>query len=355
LANVYDILMSGYDWKRMDTFIGGGTDKRIVRDLLRLGCEFTTANPELYTNMSPVIYRDMIRMGRILGDPSMVHNAVDRFNEFFSKGFFADGWWLEGTPAYHDQTINLLKLVSDVSKGYTDPADWKGARFNNLDLTRQHPLFEKAVRVSREAVLPNGRKIPINDTEWYTRGEATDSAVSRLWPVLGNAAIGTGRQENQVMLNVNWSGNYGHSHYDNGSVILYAAGQELLSDIGYTHTKYRGWTLHTASHNTVAIDQKNQEYGTIQKPVTGRLNFYDDQDPHVKVIDVDASPAYSVANVYRRRLVLVHAGAGRDYVVGRFDVKGGETHDWFLHGMCEQEGKLETSIAVNKPVETLVP
>src|SRR5690606_11841579 len=45
LANVCDILMSGYDWKRMDTVIGSGTDKRIVRDLLRLGYEFTTANP----------------------------------------------------------------------------------------------------------------------------------------------------------------------------------------------------------------------------------------------------------------------------------------------------------------------
>src|SRR5690606_23681734 len=83
--------------------------------------------------------------------------------------------------------------------------------------------------------------------------------------------------------------------------------------------------------------------------------FYEDKDAHVKVVDVDASPAYSVADVYRRKLVLVHAGLGHDYVVDRLDVKGGETHDWFLHGMCEQEGKLETSIVVNKPVETLVP
>ncbi len=355
LASVYDILMSGYDWKRMDTFIGSGTDKRIVRDLLRLGYDFTTANPETYTNMSPVIYRDMIRMGRILGDPSMVHNAVNRFSEFFSKGFFADGWWMEGTPSYHDQTIILLKSVVDVSKGYTDPADWKGARFDNLDLSKHNLLFGKALQVSSDAVLPNGRKIPINDTWSFDRGEKTDSTISRLWPVLGNAAVSTEQGEHQVLLNANWSGNYGHSHYDNGSIILYAAGQELLSDIGYTHTKYRGWTLHTASHNTVVIDQRNQDYGSKEKPVTGRLSFYDDKDPHVKVIDVDVSPAYSALDIYRRRLVLVHAGPGRDYVVDRFDVKGGETHDWFLHGMCEQEGKLEKSVTVNKPVETLVP
>jgi hypothetical protein len=361
LASAYDILMSGYDWKRMDAVIGRDTDKRIARDLLRLGYEFTTANPELYTNKSPGMYAEMIRVGRILGDPSMVHEAMKRFGEFFSKGFFADGWWMEGTPAYHDMTVISLRAVINAFSGYEDPAGWKGERFNDLDLIKQHPLFEKAVQVGHEAVLPNGRKIPINDTEgytrgdWYFRGKATDSTVSRLWPLLGNAAIGTGRGENQIMLNVNWSGNYGHSHYDNGSVILYAAGQELLSDIGYTHTRYRGWTCYTASHNTVVIDQRNQDYGSMEKPVTGKLGFYDDKDPHVKVVDVDASPAYSVSDVYRRRLVLVHAGAGRDYVVDRFDVKGGETHDWLLHGMCEQEGKLETSIAVNKPVETLVP
>src|SRR5690606_23554167 len=140
-----------------------------------------------------------------------------------------------------------------------------------------------------------------------------------------------------------------------GSIILYAAGEELLSDIGYTHTKYRGWTTHTASHNTVVIDQLGQDAGTKEKAVTGNLLFYDDQDTHVKVIDVDASPAYSTANTYRRRLIMVHAAPGFDYIIDRFDVEGGANHDWFLHGMCEEEGTLETSIVLDKPLGTLVP
>jgi hypothetical protein len=44
-----------------------------------------------------------------------------------------------------------------------------------------------------------------------------------------------------------------------------------------------------------------------------------------------------------------------DYVIDRFDVEGGKTHDWFLHGMCEEEGKLETSISMDRLVKTLVP
>ncbi|MBW7890070.1 MAG: heparinase II/III family protein [Chitinophagaceae bacterium] len=361
LANVYDLLMSGYDWQRMDEWIGQESEKRIARDLLQLGYEVTTANPEEYSNKSPGLYSEMIRVGRILGEPAMVHEAVKRFREFFPKGFFTDGWWKEGTPSYHEMTINSLKAVARVLDGYSDPPDWNGERLDRSDLTQNIPLFKKAIQVNEEAVLPNGRKIPINDTwgyDWkfgYNRSKKTDTTLSRLWPSLGNAILGTGAGKNQIMVNINWSGNYGHSHFDNGSVILFAMGQELLSDIGYTHSKYRGWTLSTASHNTVVIDQKNQEWGSTQKAVTGNLLFYDDQNSHVKVVDVDASPAYPMANIYRRRLIMVHAASGYDYLIDCFDVKGGKEHDWFLHGMCEQEGVLQTSVPLTSPVENMVP
>jgi hypothetical protein len=359
MMKVYDILMGGYDWTRMDKFIGKETSSLIREDLLRLGYEFTAINPEVYSNMSPGMYRDMIQVGRVLGDPAIVHDAVKRFREFFSKGFFADGWWKEGTTSYHDQTIGGLKTVIAAISGYVDPVDWKGERFENINLENEVPLYRKALAVSLDAVLPNGRKIPINDTWGNIRKESrrvnTTNTGSHLWPSLGNALLGAGEGDDRIMLNVNWSGNYGHSHYDNGSIILYAAGEELLSDIGYTHTRYRGWTINTASHNTVVIDQMGQDAGSVDRPVTGRLKFYDDSDAHVKAIDIDASPAYSKSKTYRRRLLMIHAGPGRDYIVDRFDVEGGSDHDWFLHGMCEEKGILETSVMLEKPVETLVP
>ena len=358
IALTYENLQKGaYDWKRMDSQIGKDTDQRIVKDLLISGYEFTAANPEVYTNMSPGMYRDMVMVGRILNRPDMVHDGVNRFREFLKLGFFADGWWKEGTVSYHDQTIGGLESVAKAAKGYTDPVDLNGERFENLDLSNAMPFYKSALNVSQQAVFPNGHKLPLNDT-WANRAKPVKVdgiAVSRLWPSLGNAALAAGTGNDQTMLNVNWSGNYGHSHYDNASIILFANGAELLSDIGYTHSKYRGWTLHTASHNTVVIDQKAQDLGTLAKPVTGRLMFYDDQNPQVKVIDLDASPAYSTAAQYRRRLIFVHAAEGKDYVIDRFDVEGGQTHDWFLHGMCEEEGKLVTSISMNRVVKTLVP
>ncbi|WP_276347624.1 heparinase II/III family protein [Daejeonella sp. JGW-45] len=357
MAKVYANLRDGYQWERMDKLTGVQTDRRIETDLLLKGYEFTSANPEIYTNMSPGMYRDMVTVGRILKKPEIVHDGVKRFREFLKLGFFADGWWKEGTGSYHDQTIGSLRAVALAAQNYTDPGNWTGERLENLDLVSNMPFFKMALRVSEEAILPDGRKIPINDTWAYRNGtpRPTEKTVSRLWGALGNAALGVGEGSNQTMLNVNWSGNYGHSHYDNGSIILYAKGAELFSDIGYTHSKYRGWTIHTASHNTVVIDQKAQDAGNSEKPVTGNLKFYDDSHPHVKAIDVDASPAYSKAEQYRRRLVLVHAAPGRDYIVDRFDVKGGETHDWFLHGMAEEEGKLSVSIPLKTEVPSIVP
>ncbi|WP_316811656.1 heparinase II/III family protein [Pedobacter heparinus] len=329
LAEVYDELQKGYNWKRMDKIIGPNTNQKIIKDLLVKGYEHTAANPETYSNMSPGMYEDMILLGKIVRDPKIAADGLKRFQEFIKVGFFADGWWKEGTVSYHDQTINNLRNVIKVAQ--LDPATM--------------PFYQKAYSVTRDAILPNGRKIPINDTWPYERtpGKPTDKTVSRLWSALGNAAIGTGAGKDQFLLNLNWSGNYGHSHYDNGSIILYAQGQELLSDLGYTHTKYRAWTIQTPSHNTVVIDQKGQDIGTMEKPATGRLLFYDDTDPHVKAIDLDASPAYGAAKTYRRRLVIVHVAPGKDYVLDRFDVEGGDTHDWFLHGNAEQEGTLELS------------
>src|SRR5690606_36737836 len=135
-------------------------------------------------------YTDMIRIGRILREPEMVHEAVKRFRDFFPNGFFADGWRMEGTPSYHNQAVTLTNSVVKSLKGYVDPVDWKGERFDNLDLAKETPLYKKALDISRGAVLPNGRFIPLNDTWGYDRIGITDSTVSRLWPAMGNAVLG---------------------------------------------------------------------------------------------------------------------------------------------------------------------
>ncbi len=357
LGRAWKALSDGhYDWSRLQGRFGPDPNALIQTDLLRLLVDFTAANRETYHNMSPRMYRGMINMGRWLNEPRYVHDAVDRFRTLVEKRFFADGWWMEGAPAYHAQTVGNLEMDAAAARGYTDPPSWTGEKFTDLDLMSQVPLLARAIRVLHEGVLPNGRMIPINDTWPNSRVEPTTVSQARLWPGLGQALLGAGRGANQVCLGLNWSGNYGHAHADNGSIFLYALGHELLPDIGYTHTRWRNWALNSASHNMAVVDEKSQAMaGPNDATTQGNLRWFDAADPHVQMIDLDASPSYPDAKTYRRRLALVHAGEGFDYVIDRVDIDGGKVHDLFIHGSADEAGRLETSIPTKTPVASLIP
>ena len=352
LARAYDLLAADYDFGRVKDLVGEDIESRIETDLIRLGYEFAAANPDSYGNMSPGLYADMIVTGRIIGAPDMVHEAVSRFHTLIQKQFFFDGWWRECAPSYHWQTVGHLREVVDVSRGYSDPPDWPEPRFQNLNLAEDVPLLQTAYRVGNEGVLPDGRLMPVNDTWWSGKRQALDASVCRLWSGMGHAILGAGTGPNQFQAHINWGAAFGHTHMDSGAILLFAHGKELLSDIGYTHTRYRNWTINSASHNMVVVDQRSQR---LTASMTGNVLFFDDTNPHVRAIDVDVQPAYPNCGVYRRRLVHVHADEGRDYLVDCFDVAGGATHDYFLHGSADEEGTIETSVAIDRAVETLVP
>ncbi|MCE5227998.1 heparinase II/III-family protein [bacterium] len=357
LTSAYDTLKKkNYDFKRLGGKFGPDPDALIQKDLFRLIVDFTAANPEQYHNMSPRMYRAMILVGRAINEPKYVHDAVDRFRGLVERSLFADGWWKEGSPSYHSQTVNSMAKTADVARGYSDPPSWTGEKFTNLDLMTMVPLLVKAQQVRREAVLPNGRMIPINDTWSNNYVEPTNVSQSRLWPSVGQALLGAGRGDSQICLGLNWSGNYGHSHMDNGSIFLYAFSGELLPDIGYTHTRWRNWAVNSASHNLVVVDERSQaETGPRKETTQGNLLWFDAKDDHVKSIDLDASPSYPDVKTYRRRIALVHAAEGFDYVIDRFDVSGGKTHDLFLNGSADEKPRLETSVALNSKVAALVP
>lgn len=355
LARAYDLLAGDYPFGRVDALVGPEVETRIQNDLIRLGYEFASAHPDDYTNMSPVMYCGMVIAGRILGDPPMVREALTRSRTLAAGQFFFDGWWRECAPSYHWQTVDLLQQLAEVVKGYSDPPDAPEPRLVDVDLHTEVPILAKAAAVGDEGLLPDGRLIPMNDTWSRDRRPPLDLSVSRLWPAMGHAVLGAGSGDTQFQAHINWNSAHGHTHMDSAALILFAHGHELLSDIGYTHTRYRNWTVNTGSHNTVVIDQRSQPLRHGDHAMTGNVLFFDDTHPRVRAIDVDASPAYPDSRVYRRRLVHVHAGEGRDYLVDWFDVEGGDTHDFFLHGSADEEGTLDTSTVFDRPVESLVP
>lgn len=356
LAHAYEILHGRYDFKRLGNQFGADPDTLIVKDLLRLLVEFTTANPEIYHNMSPRMYRGMIVVGRAIGEPMYVHSAVDRMRGLVEKDYTADGWWFEGAPSYHMQSVTDMIDTANAARGYTDPPGWTGEKFTDLDVLQKLPLLARAQMAMGEGVLPDGRLIPINDTWFHERADPTTVSLSRLWPGLGQALLGAGTGDNQICVGLNWSGNYGHSHADNGSIFIFALGHELLPDIGYTHTRWRNWGINSASHNMVVVDERSQPTkGPNGQSTQGNLRWFDASDARVRFIDLDAQPSYPDLKTYRRRLALVHAAEGFDYVFDRVDVDGGKIHDLFLNGSADDSGKIETSIPMSTPVASLIP
>lgn len=315
------------------------------------------ANPDDLTNMSPGMWADFIAAGRALQKPEWIHAAVRRLERLMATGFNYDGSWSEGTPAYHSQVAGNLQGVLQAAKGYSDPPGYQdprtGQRYDNLDLEAALPEVKRSRASLDRMRLPNGRHVPVHDT-WSTGGGAPLTA-SQPWllPGLGHACLGGGEGAGQWQVHLTWSPGMGHTHYDGLSLLLFAQGQELLSDLGYTHSRDRAWTLPSVAHNTVVVDNLDQ---TANRETQGLLRYFDVADPACQVVSVDNPQVYpKLTAVYRRTLVAV----GGEYVVDLFAVQGGTQHDYFLHGCADVPGTIQATGSgqplATTPVDTLLP
>ncbi len=359
-------LVQAYDWIRDSDALSDlsrerGVDcaARIERDLIRNACSQVLANPETLTNMSPTAWRSLVYTGRVLHEPSYVHEVSRRIADFVRTQFFYDGTWCEGTPDYASQSVGGLQQVMGLLKGYSDPTTYvdpvDGQRFDSLNLETTYPGLQTARDVLQKWRLPNGRPVPVHDA-WPTGRRGTYSETQAyLLPALGHACLGGGVGDQQTQFHLTWSGGYGHSHADNLSLLLYSQNREVLSDLGYTHTAYRAWTLASAAHNMVVIDGRNQSMGGKGVQTDGRLLEIDLQDARVQYVVADGARGYpKLADQYTRHLIVIDAGQGRRYAIDRFDVTGGGLHDYFLHGDADGKSTLQADLPLEN-IDSLLP
>jgi hypothetical protein len=308
-------LLDAYDQIRDAGVLSPESKARIERDLFRNVAEQLLGNPEAYSNMSPRAWGNLIRVGRIVGEPRYVDEPVSRIGKMLRERFFYDGSWSEGAPSYARQTVGSLQNVLSLLPG-------------------EHPLpseLREAERALALMRLPDGRHVTVHDTWSTDSNEPLERSASFLLPALGHAALAGGAGARQWQAHLTWSGGYGHEHADALSLLLWTRGREALSDIGYTHTRYRSWTLATAAHNTVAIDERNQE----TRATDGALRYFDVSHARVQTVSVDNERAYAgVAKKFRRTLIAVD----EKYLVDWFEVEGGKIHDYFLHGDTDRAG-----------------
>lgn len=328
-------LVEAYDWIRDGGFLDEAARTRVERALLRNAAEEVLANPETYGNMSPGTWTSLAMLGRVIGEPRYVSVARQRLTEMMRTRFLFDGTWPEGAPSYHRQTVGNLEAVFRALGEAPSP-----------DLVRSR----RALELMR---LPSGRPVPVHDTWSTDRTAPVERSTPYLLPALGHAMLGGGEGAGQTQFHLTWSGSHGHAHGDHLSLLVWANGREMLSDIGYTHTRERAWTLATAAHNTVVIGGVQQ---SIQRGATdGSLRFHDTSDPMVQVVSADGMRGYpGLARRYERTLVAVRA-PDRWYAVDFFDVAGGSRHDYFLHGDADTAGPVGSSVKLDRVPASLLP
>ena len=341
-------LLLAYDQLATAEFISADSRGKIETSLLGGMANFVGTHGALpVNNMSPTLWRSQAIAANVLRQPEFAAKILPAMRGLLLEGFTFDGFWKEGTVSYHRQTagglLNVFDALSPQAGSNPETDNWSHIPHE----------FRRAIRAADVFRLPNKHYAAINDTwagENY-RGDMIEKSTPHLMPGLGYSILGSGEKENQLQAHLKWSGCFGHNHYDSLNLLLFAKGKELVSDLGYTHTKARGWISSTAAHSTVLVDEKNQETGIAPLYALGNLQLFCSSDPNFQATEASAIGAYpNLVSQYQRALLSVQMPGEVRYVVDIFQVAGGSRHDWILHGSADENQKIELNVDGGEPL-----
>lgn len=407
LALAYDFIADSGALQSRSSRQGKDVAKLIEDDLLRYTVEVSlhfNQNPIsvgglpaedcAYGNMAGYMFDGTITFGRVV-EPAFIHIVLRRMREQLWVGFFRDGAWHEGTPSYQRQTVGYSKKNEKALTGYSDPTGYTftgyttrlgdsfkgtGKRIDNLvpfeGLEAQWDRIKKAID---PVTFPNGIYYVIHDTHSTQKNWEFTPKQSLPACLFGmrHCVLGRFSGADQVQAHLHFGGTDGHEHYDCLNLGLWALGAELISEGEYKNFGNRPWNTATAGHNTVVVDEKNQndrfdnrpaltvddaldgigfyryqDYGHGDSRNFGNLRLWDATRPHLQVVEAEGENAYvgqgrgQGVTRYRRTLVMVEIQGTRLYLIDIFRVKGGTIHDWMLHGRLDEDYGLTTSLTL---------
>ncbi|MBD2864952.1 hemoblobin-interacting domain-containing protein [Paenibacillus oceani] len=342
--------------------VGEDVEAKLVESMLVPSADFVLGYTKRLGNMNASAWRGLIDAGKALGQPDYIHKTVEWIREYVDKQFLADGFWNEVTLSYHIQsTEGVLGAVKQL-EGWSDPPGYEsprsGVRYDNLQMAAEYPITEKAKELPNLLAYPNGHVLPIQDTWANQRAEAPDvTSGSLLLPAAGIGKLASGEGESQTQLYLQFSPKYGHTHYDPLNLNLYAQGQELLPDLGYTYTKYRYFTLSTLGHNTVVVNSKNMMTAGEAKH-GGTIEAFVPNGGPFQAIRASETNAYPETDEYSREPWFVPFGGGNGsegYVLDIFRVSGGGRHEYTLQGDANRDAVFRTDLPLEPYGPRLLP
>lgn len=338
-----------------------------VEGFLRATANYARSYPPYLGNMDPSLISAFSVIGRVIGEPEYVHDALRRVRLILQNRFFPDGNWREAAPSYHSQTVKgLQSAVTGALVGYSDPPGYigmeSGVHLEDLDPMAELPMLQESLDALEALITPTGEYACIHDT-WSraTKGNTLPGPRDRPMPShlhwgMGHAMLGVGTEPEGLQAHLHFSGGYGHTHLDTLNLTLFARGRELISDIGYTHSIVRPFAIGSLAHNLVAVDGNDQRGAGTKPPADGYLVASGRLGDVVQHAEAGGEGAYpDLVDLYRRALSVVQCPDASAYVVDVFRVSGGERHDWLLHGSADEDMALTASLPLEAMEGDLLP
>ena len=375
-VTAYDLVVDAPVWEQLDLLAQDGDARGVVeedlflyltRDAVRADIHFPQPDSAL-RNHIPSQCEGMISIGKAAGIPELVHYAFWKLRQMEEKTIMADSTFPE-SMSYGAMHLYGMAGAAAEGEGYSDPTGSRstidGSRFDSLNLPQQLPGLYRAIDVLTTMVYPDGNYIQAHDTTYWSGGgrEAVPQTVKPvLYPAFGHGVLGSGDRDrgDQVQAHLHYSGNWGHDHEDMLNLMIWAYGEELISDFGKIMT-YRMFADGSWGHNLVVVDRKNQEQ--VSRP--GSLVGWHAPESEVQVVEASDPAVYPQCSLYRRALYLIPpattrylpsggppAGVMDSLVLDIFEVEGGNIHEWMAQGNCINGQTLEVSVPTEYHAES---
>ncbi|MCD6360525.1 MAG: heparinase II/III family protein [Armatimonadetes bacterium] len=330
-------------------------------------------------NLLVASLRPRLKLGMMLRDDEIVEKVAADIMYFWSNMASGDGMGCEGSPTYAGGTWAVASIGEEMH-GMTGDFDTSAPYYNRtlggIDILGM-PRYRRCLGLM-DCLMPDGLYISFEDSchgssfdtrnaarvERYcggvpepyrscldiTRdGEFVTAALkpeftlpSHLLHDNRKAILRAGRGRDQMVAALDYSMVVGHYHEAPLSLMIYAKGRELASDLGYMgscHHLTTQWIRTLAAHNCLVIRAGNGDPSPT-RPLRGDLEFYD-AGGIVQVVEVaERDPADLEAGlgdadgVYSRTIALVREPGEDGYVLDICRARGGSLHDYqfFSHG-----------------------
>lgn len=355
MLQAYDILYDSEEFTRLSAETNVDVRELVKTDLIEAMADFTLTFERHISNMTPSWARRLISAGWIVDRPDYVHEGVNILRRTLNEMFLADGVWSEAAVSYHRQTANGIRSAFTSAHGYSDPPGYTwpptGERLDDYDPSTSELFLQKVLTAMDPLAYPDGFYACMHDTWAGDRTTPSTQPESVLLWGMGHAVLESETGPLAAEAQLHFSGSHGHAHQDPLNLTYWAYGHELVSDLGYTHTKYRRYTASAAAHNLVIVDETPASYGSREVPWAGTLRtWHTGQLCQAVCVDMAGPPSYAVCSTYQRSTVLVNRPDAPAYVVDFFDVHGGSQHDWLMRGSADHDQTADANVPL-QPLE----